>query len=94
MRSLAETTKAIPGTLPVVLSALLIAARFFRSRSLPLLALSPALPLLLLVRKGWSARIVQAGLLLGAVAILTDLSALAVRVPQKAVPGDGPEAAA
>ena len=53
-------------TLPVVLSALLLAAHFYRSRSLALVAASLALPLLLLVRERWSARAVQAGLVLGA----------------------------
>jgi len=97
--------------LPVVLAALLLAAHFYRARIIPLAALSLALPLLLLVRERWSARAVQAGLLLGAVewvrtlalfaglrmeagrpwarlavilgavAALTALSALAVRVP-------------
>ena len=52
--------------LPVVLSALLLAAHFYRSRSLALVAASLALPLLLLVRERWSARAVQAGLVLGA----------------------------
>jgi hypothetical protein len=97
--------------LPVVLSALVLAAHFFRSRQLTLVVLSLALPLLLLVRKHWSARVVQAGLvlgglewvrtlaffagqrmeagrpwgrlavILGVVAALTALSAMAVRVP-------------
>ena len=112
--------------LPVVLSALVLAAHFFRSRSLPLVAVALALPLLLFVRERWSARVVQAGLLLGAVewvrtlvffagqriesgrswgrlavilgavAALTALSALAVRVPSARTRGDsaapGPEA--
>lgn len=103
--------KALLRALPVVLSALVLAAHFYRARSLALVALSLALPLLLLVRERWSARAVQAGLLLGAlewvrtlaffagqrmevgrpwgrlavilglVAALTALSALAVRVP-------------
>lgn len=97
--------------LPVVFSALVLAAHFYRSRNLPLVVLSLALPLLLLARRRWSARAVQAGLvlgalewvrtlaffagqrmevgrpwgrlavILGAVAALTALSALAVRVP-------------
>ena len=97
--------------LAVALSALVLGAHFFRSRQLPLVAVSLALPLLLLVRKRWSARVVQAGLILGGlewirtlaffagqrmevgrpwgrlavilgvVAALTALSALAVRVP-------------
>ena len=103
--------KSFLRALPVVLSALILAAHFFRSRQLPLVALSIALPFLLLFRKRWSSRSVQAGLvlgafewvrtlaffagqrmeegrpwgrlavILGAVAALTALSALAVRVP-------------
>ncbi len=104
--------KSVFRALPVVLAALLLAAHFYRSRSLALVAVSLALPLLLLlVRERWSARIVQAGLVLGAlewvrtltffagqrmevgrpwgrlavilgvVAALTALSALAVSVP-------------
>ena len=97
--------------IPVVLAALVLAAHFFRARSLALMAASLALPFLLLVGRRWSARVVQAGLLLGAVewvrtiayfagqrmeagrpwarlavilgtvAALTALAALAVRVP-------------
>jgi hypothetical protein len=113
--------------LPVFLSALVLAAHFFRSRQLALVAVSIALPLFLLVRKRWSARVVQAGLvigalewvrtlaffagqrmdvgrpwgrlavILGAVAALTALSALAVRVPpvrdERPALGPGPGAA-
>ncbi|MDX9735457.1 MAG: hypothetical protein RBU36_15105, partial [Thermoanaerobaculia bacterium] len=118
--------KSVLRALPVVLSALVLAAHFYRSRSLALVALSLALPLLLLVKERWSARVVQAGLVLGAlewvrtlaffagqrmeagrpwarlavilgvVAVLTALSALAVKVPRAAVPpatGREPEAA-
>jgi hypothetical protein len=119
--------KIILRALPVVLSALVLAAHFFRSRQLLLVALSIALPFLLLVRKRWSARVVQVGLvlgalewvrtlaffagqrmevgrpwgrlavILGAVAALTALSALAVRVPpalgEKPSLEPGPEAA-
>lgn len=105
--------KAFPRALPVVLSALVLAAHFYRARSLALVAVSLVLPLLLVVGERWSARAVQAGLLLGAlewvrtlaffasqrmemgrpwgrlalilgvVAALTALSALAVRVPPR-----------
>ena len=111
--------------LPVALSVLVLAAHFYRARQLPLVAFALALPLLLLVRERWSARVVQAGLVLGAlewvrtlaffagqrievgrpwgrlavilgvVAALTALSALAVRVPPEkggeapGVPGTG-----
>ena len=57
--------KAVLRALPVVLSALVLAAHFYRARSLALVALALALPLLLLVRERWSARAVQAGLVLG-----------------------------
>jgi hypothetical protein len=107
--------KALLRALPVVLSVLVLAAHFYRAGSLALVAASLALPVLLLVGERWSARAVQAGLLLGAlewvrtlaffasqrmemgrpwarlavilgvVAALTALSALAVRVP----PGRG-----
>lgn len=103
--------KSVLRALPAVFSALLLAAHFYRSRSLALVAVSLALPLLLLVRERWSARVVQVGLVLGAVewartlaffagrrmevgrpwgrlalilgvvAALTALSALAVKVP-------------
>jgi hypothetical protein len=103
--------KAFLRALPVVLSALVLAAHFYRAGSIPLVALSLALPMLLLAGERWSARAVQAGLLLGAlewvrtlaffagqrmeagrpwgrlavilggVAALTALSALAVSVP-------------
>jgi hypothetical protein len=115
--------KALLRSLPVVLSALVLAAHFYRSRNLPLVALSLSLPLLLLVREHWSARVVQAGLflgalewlrtlaffagqrmeagrpwtrlavILGAVAALTALSALAVRVPPKSARNAEPEVA-
>ena len=107
--------------LPVVLASVVLAAHFFRSRSLPLVVLSLVLPLLLLVRERWSARAVQAGLvlgalewvrtlvtfagqrmeagrpwgrlavILGAVAALTALSALAVRVPPERGSGPPPQ---
>ena len=119
--------KSVLRALPVVLSALLLAAHFYRSRSLALVAVSLAVPLLLLVKERWSARAVQAGLVLGAlewvrtlaffagqrmevgrpwgrlavilgvVALLTALSAFAVRVPPAGgrEPGERePEAAA
>ena len=58
--------KASLRALPVVLAVLVLAAHFFRARQMPLVVLSLALPLLLLVRERWSARAVQAGLVLGA----------------------------
>lgn len=103
--------KAFLRALPVVLAVLVLAAHFFRARQMPFVALSLALPLLLFVRERWSARAVQAGLvlgalewvrtlaffagqrveagrpwgrlavILGAVAVLTALAALAVSVP-------------
>ena len=120
-----EAMKPILRALPVVLASVVLAAHFFRSRNVPLVVLTLALPLLLLVRARWSARTVQAGLflgalewvrtlfffagqrmesgrpwgrlavILGAVAALTALSALAVRIPpaRGPEPEPGPEAA-
>lgn len=53
--------------LPVILSALLLAAHFLRDGALPLVALSALLPFLLLIRRPWAARIVQIALAAGAV---------------------------
>jgi len=50
--------KSVFRALPVVLSALLLAAHFYRSRSLALVAISLAVPLLLLAKERWSARAV------------------------------------
>ena len=113
--------KPILRALPVVLASVVLAAHFFRSRNLLPVALSLALPLLLLVRERWSGRVVQGGLvlgalewvrtlaffagqrmeagrpwgrlavILGAVAALTALSALAVRIPPARSPEAEPE---
>ena len=53
--------------LPVVASFLLLAAHFLRAGVLPLVILSLAVPLVLLVRRPWAARVVQVCLLLAAV---------------------------
>lgn len=66
--------KPILRALPVVLASLVLAAHFFRSRSLPLVVLALALPLLLFVRERWSARAVQVGLVLGALEWLRTLA--------------------
>jgi hypothetical protein len=50
----------------IVLSLLLLAAHFFRAGQVVLMALALLLPLLLLARKPWAARVVQAALLVGA----------------------------
>ena len=52
---------------PIILSFLLLAAHFFRAGQLVLVAVALLLPLLLLVRKPWAARVMQAALLLGAI---------------------------
>ncbi len=112
--------KSVLRAVAVILPALVLAAHFYRAGSLALVAAALALPLLLLVRERGSARVVQAGLLagalewvrtlaffagqrmeagrpwtrlaviLGVVAALTALSALAVKVPP-ARRGTGPE---
>jgi hypothetical protein len=52
--------------LPVLFSALLIAAHFLRTGNLVLVVVSLVFPLLLLIRRAFAARLVQAGLLLAA----------------------------
>ena len=52
--------------LPVILSFGLLAAHFSRADIFPLVILSLALPLLLLIKKPWAARSIQVLLLLGA----------------------------
>ena len=50
---------------PVAVSALLLAAHFLRDGNFALVAIALALPFLLLVRKRWAVRVVQAALLVG-----------------------------
>jgi hypothetical protein len=52
--------------LPVIISFGLLAAHFSRAELLPLVIMSLAIPLLLLIRKAWAARTLQLLLLLGA----------------------------
>lgn len=52
--------------LPVILSFGLLAAHFSRANMFPLVIISLAIPLLLLVKKAWAARSIQILLLLGA----------------------------
>jgi len=62
--------------LPVVLSLLLLGAHFFRAGSPELVAVVVALLGLLAVRRRWAARVVQIGLLLGAIEWLMTLAQL------------------
>jgi hypothetical protein len=62
---------------PVVLSALLMAAHFSRAGNTGMVAVSLAFPALLLIRRPWAARGVQVGLLLGAIEWFWTLSTLA-----------------
>ena len=62
---------------PIVLSALLIAAHFSRAGNTGMVAVSLAFPALLLVRRPWAARGVQAGLLLAAIEWFWTLANLA-----------------
>jgi hypothetical protein len=57
---------AILGLLPVILSALLLAAHFFRAGNLAGLAVSIGGLALLFVPRAWAARAVQVGLVVGA----------------------------
>ena len=52
--------------LPVILSFGLLAAHFSRADMFPLVIISLAIPLLLLVKKAWAARSIQVLLVLGA----------------------------
>jgi hypothetical protein len=62
---------------PAALAALLLAAHFYRADALWGVALATALFALLFVRKPWSARVVQAGLVLGTLEWLRVLAAFA-----------------
>jgi hypothetical protein len=53
--------------LPVVLSALLIAAHYLRAGSLVTVALCLAAPMLLFVRRAWVPRLMQGGLAFAAI---------------------------
>lgn len=53
--------------LPVGLSALVLAAHFFRSGNVPLLLASLAMICLMFVRRSWAARVIQLGLLFGTI---------------------------
>jgi hypothetical protein len=52
--------------LPIFLSAILLAAHFFRARMFLPLVVSLAFPFVLLVPRRWAARLVQVALMLGA----------------------------
>ena len=66
---------------PAALAALLLVAHFYRAGTLWGVALAAALLVLLFVRRPWSARALQAGLVLGAVEWVRTLAAFAaVRV--------------
>jgi len=52
--------------LPVILSFGVLAAHFSRANLFPLVIISLAIPLLLLIKKAWVARVIQILLLLGA----------------------------
>ena len=53
--------------IPVILSAMLLAAHFSRAGSSTLAVMALAVPLLLLIRESWAARTVQLALVLGGV---------------------------
>jgi hypothetical protein len=59
------------------LAFLVLGAHFFRAGSLPLLGVALLFLPLLFVRKGWAARTVQAGLVVGAVEWVRTLAAFA-----------------
>ncbi len=63
--------------IPVILSAVLLAAHYSRAGALTLALLYLACPLLLLVRRPWSARLVQFALVLGGMEWLSTTWAIA-----------------
>jgi hypothetical protein len=65
--------------LPVLLSALLIAAHFSRADNTALTLLSLAFPLILLVRRQWVARAAQVALVLAGIEWIRTLVAIAAR---------------
>lgn len=65
---------------PVILSALLLGVHFVRAGVFPFVVIASAVPLMLLIRSSWAARLVQAFLLFGVLEwILTLLLLIAKR---------------
>ena len=62
--------------LPVILSAIILAAHFYRAGSLEIAIFSLFLPFLLFYKRSWVARIMQISLLLGALEWLRTLLVL------------------
>ena len=65
--------------IPVLLSAMLMAAHFSRAGTTVLMLLSLALPLVLLIRQPWAPRLVQLALLIAGFEWLRTLWQIAVR---------------
>ncbi|MEJ2546991.1 MAG: hypothetical protein P8125_04145 [Gemmatimonadota bacterium] len=65
--------------IPVVLSAVLMAAHFSRAGTTALMLLSLAMPLVLLVRQPWAVRLVQLALVIGGFEWLRTLWKIAAR---------------
>jgi hypothetical protein len=69
--------------IPTLLSCLVLAAHFFRGGQITLMLAVCAVPLLLLLRRAWAMRIVQAILILGALEwVRTTLAIRAVRIEE------------
>lgn len=62
---------------PVILSLLVLAVHFLRAGNLPMVVVMVLLPGLLLVRRPWAARVLQAFLSLGAIIWVLTLGSLA-----------------
>ena len=62
--------------LPIIFSAMLLGAHFYRAGMIPLVVLSLLFPVLLFLRRVWAARLVQVILVLGAVEWLRTLLTL------------------
>ena len=59
--------------LPVFVSALLLAAHFFRNGLMPVVVLALAFPVFLMFKRAWAARLVQVVLVIGAIEWLRTL---------------------
>ena len=69
--------------IPTLLSLLVLAAHFLRGDQLVLMLITCAAPLLLLVRRTWATRLLQAILIIGALEwVRTTLQIQAVRIEQ------------
>ena len=77
---------AVIRLLPVVLSALLLAAHFFRMESPVLVVLALVIPFVLFIKRPWAARLVQVALVVGAMEWIRTLVMLVARRQEEGEP--------